>query len=95
MVSIERCAGCPVAEVEDKRVRTRAGKLLERVLEHEFDCKHYKVEMGEVEVGVREGLKVLEQERGKWEEERAKEREEENEEKRRVVAMQRKQMGGR
>lgn len=82
--SAERCYDCPVNEVEHRRRHTRAGRLLERVLEHEFDAKHYKVSPGEVDVEVREGLKILEQERAKWDQETRERAEEEREEKRRV-----------
>jgi hypothetical protein len=72
------------------------GRLLDRVLEHEFDAKHYNVDPGEVSVEVREGLKILEQERYKYEKESSERRRQEYEEKQRVREMQQKQarMGG-
>lgn len=90
---VERCEGCPVLEIEHQRARTQSGRLLERVLEHEFDCKHYVVDPSAVDVEVREGLKILEQERGKWEKETRERQEEEREEQRRLLEVQRR--GGR
>ena len=89
----ERCASCPVVEVEHFRAITSTGQLLDRVLEHEFDCKHYQIDPGDVPADVREGLKVLEQERTRWEKETREEAEREREERRRVQEMQRAQRG--
>lgn len=92
---MDKCEDCPSLMVEYYRGRSAAGRLLERVLEHEFDTKHYRVEAGEVDVEVREGLKMLEQERGKFDKEGREERDREMEERSRVVEIQRKTMGGR
>lgn len=86
----ERCESCPVVEVEHYRATTATGQLLDRVLEHEFDCKHYRVDPGGVSAEVREGLKVLEGERSRWERETREEAERKREEQRRVREMQRK-----
>ena len=61
-----------------------AGRLLDLVLEHEFDAKHYHVQASEVRCEVRDGYKILEQERSKWERETAKRREVEMEHQRRL-----------
>jgi hypothetical protein len=89
----ERCESCPVVEVEHYRSTTSTGQLLDRVLEHEFDCKHYRIDPGDVNAEVREGLKVLEQERVRWEKETREKAEEERQEQQRIREMQRK--GGR
>jgi len=86
--TVERCDKCPVNEVEHYRGTTRCGQLLDRVLEHEFDTKHYHLDPGEVSAEVREGLKVLEQERSRWTNETREKAEREREEKRRVWEMQ-------
>jgi predicted RNA-binding Zn-ribbon protein involved in translation (DUF1610 family) len=89
----ERCESCPVVEVEYYRTCTSTGQLLDRVLEHEFDCKHYKLDPGAVKADVREGLKVLEYERARWERETREKAEEERQERQRIQEMQRR--GGR
>jgi len=86
---IERCESCPTVEVEYYRAVTRAGQLLDRVLEHDFDTKHYRIDPGEVPADVRVGLKVLEQERTKWEKETREKMEQRQEEQRRIQEMQR------
>lgn len=68
--------------------------MFERVLEHEFDTKHYRVGVEDVEAEVREGLKILEQERTKYQNEENEEQQREMVEKQRVMDMQRKQMKG-
>jgi predicted RNA-binding Zn-ribbon protein involved in translation (DUF1610 family) len=89
----ERCESCPVVEVEHQRADSSTGRLLERVLEHDFDCKHYRLDPGTVSAEIREGLKVLESERTRWERESREKAEQEREERQRVQEMQRR--GGR
>jgi hypothetical protein len=84
----ERCEPCPVVEVEYYRASTWTGQLLDRVLEHEFDAKHYHVDPGSVSAEVREGLKVLEQERSRWEKETHEKAEQERQEQQRIREMQ-------
>jgi hypothetical protein len=90
----ERCESCPVVEVEHYRATTPSGQLLDRVLEHEFDTKHYRVDPGDVSAEVREGLKVLEHERTRWEKETREKADQEREEQQRIREMQRKQGRG-
>jgi hypothetical protein len=85
----ERCESCPVVEVEHYRATTSTGQLLDRVLEHEFDTKHYHIDPGGVSAEVREGLKVLEHERMRWERETREKADQEREEQQRVREMQR------
>jgi predicted RNA-binding Zn-ribbon protein involved in translation (DUF1610 family) len=85
----ERCEACPVTEVEHYRSISSTGQLLDRVLEHDFDCKHYHMDPGSVSAEVREGLKILEHERVRWERETREKAEQEREEKRRIWEMQR------
>jgi hypothetical protein len=92
--TLERCDSCPVLEIAHYRATTAAGQLLERVLEHEFDCKHYKVDPGEVDVELREGLKMLEQERGKFDRQAHERRQQEWEDRQRVQGMQQRQTRG-
>jgi hypothetical protein len=87
--TIDRCEDCPVLDIEHYRSVTATGQLLDRVLEHDFDCKHYHIDPGGIDADVREGLKVLEQERSKWEKESRDKAEQEREERRRVQEMQR------
>jgi hypothetical protein len=90
----QRCETCPVVEVEYYRQTTATGQLLDRVLEHEFDCKHYKIDPGSVSAEVREGLKVLENERSRWERDSREKADQEREEQQRVREMQQRS-GGR
>lgn len=78
-----------MVEVEYYRANTSVGAFLARVLEHEFDTKHYRVDPGAVSAEVREGLKVLEHERGRWEKETRAKADQEREERQRVQDMQR------
>ena len=59
---VVRCESCPAVEVDYYRENTSTGQFLNRVLEHDFDCKHYHLETpGDVSrAETREGLKVLE-----------------------------------
>ena len=77
-----------MVEVEYYRASTWTGQLLDRVLEHEFDSKHYHVDPGGVSAEVREGLKVLEQERSRWEKETHEKAEQERQEQQRIREMQ-------
>lgn len=83
-----------MVEVEHYRATTSTGQLLDRVLEHEFDCKHYRVEPGAISAEVREGLKVLEHERSRWERESREKADQERQEQQRIREMQRKQGRG-
>jgi hypothetical protein len=85
----ENCESCPVVEVEYYRATTPTGQLLDRVLEHEFDCTHYYVEPDNISAEVREGLKILEYERKRWERETREKAEQERQEQSRVREMQR------
>jgi hypothetical protein len=85
----ERCDNCPVVEVDHYRANTSAGHLLDRVLEHEFDCKHYHIDPRGVSAEIREGLKVLETERRSWERESREKADQEREEQQRIREMQR------
>lgn len=89
----ERCESCPAVEVEHYRATTSTGQLLDRVLEHEFDTKHYQIDPGNVSAEVREGLKILEHERTRWERETREKADQEREERQRVQEMQRRQRG--
>jgi hypothetical protein len=86
----ERCESCPVVEVEHYRATTSTGQLLDRVLEHEFDTKHYHIDPGGISAEVREGLKVVESERTRWEKESREKADQERQEQQRVREMQRK-----
>jgi hypothetical protein len=90
----ERCESCPVVEVEYYRRSTSTGQLLDRVLEHDFDAKHYRIDPGGISAEVREGLKVLETERTRWERETREKADQEREERQRVQEMQRRQGRG-
>ena len=65
-----------------------AGRLLDRVLDLEFDLKHFRMSRDEVSCEERDALKTLEHERGKWEQEESRRMMEEREIESKVQAMQ-------
>ena len=71
---LQRCERCPVLEIEHVRSHSAAGALLERVLELDFDAKHFRIGWDEVTAEEAWGLKVLDQERGKWQKEDTEEK---------------------
>ena len=79
---IERCDDCPAVMVQHMRAHSPAGRLLERVLDHEFDTKHYKVPIEGVDAELRDGLKILEEERARFESDERKRMHEEVEQQR-------------
>lgn len=81
---MERCTDCPVTDIEHVRATSAAGRLLERTLELEFDTKHFRVDWADVTAEEVQALKILEQERGKWQAEDQERRREEWEEQRRA-----------
>lgn len=66
-----RCPNCPVLEVETARMSTPAGRLLERVLDLDFDTKHFRIDWSDITAEEAMALKILEQERAKYERESA------------------------
>lgn len=62
-IRLLRCDSCPVAAVERHRRTTQAGRLLERVLELDFDTEHFAVPWDAVTCEDNAALKVLAQER--------------------------------
>ena len=92
---VERCDTCPVLEVGRVRAQTAAGRLLERVLELDFETRRFKIDWSEVTAEEAVGLKVLEQEREKWRDEQMRDRQEkwEEEMRRRQVEERRKARG--
>ncbi len=61
------------------RATTEAGRLLERTLELDFDCERFRVGWGEITCEEAGALKILKQERDKWQREDSKERQQEME----------------
>ncbi len=90
-VRLSRCDDCPVSVLDSVRASSRAGALLDRILELEFDLKHGLARVDTIVCEERDGLKILEQERGKWEGEEMKEREREREQ---DAAVRQAQAGG-
>ena len=83
MLKPVRCATCPVAEIEYRRAVSPAGRLLERVLELDFDLKHFKLTLSDITVEERDALSILEQERSKWDKEESDRRRDEWDQQRR------------
>ena len=72
--AVNRCARCPVNELEYVRAHSAAGRLFERMLELEFDCAHFAVPWGEVTAAEVKGLQVLQDERERYQRERQREK---------------------
>ena len=81
-VRLDRCEGCPVVVLDACRSSSNAGRLLDRVLEVEFDLKHGLAHMDLVTCEERDALRALEQERARWEHEEHKRMREEAEQSR-------------
>ena len=73
-LAVNRCARCPVNELEYVRAHSAAGRLFERVLELEFDCAHFAVPWDEVTAEEVGGLQVLQDERERYQRERQREK---------------------
>lgn len=84
----ERCYSCPVAGIEHARAISAAGRLLERVLDLDFDTQRFKIGWDDVTCEEASALKILVQERNKWEREDADKKREEAELDRRMHDMQ-------
>ncbi len=90
-VKLSRCDDCAVTTLDSVRASSHAGALLDRVLELEFDLKHGLARVETIVCEERDGLKILEQERGKWEVEEMRERDRDREQQQ---AMRTVQAGG-
>jgi hypothetical protein len=85
---LNRCATCPTLEVEHARAVSPAGRLLERVLELDFDTQRFSIDWADVTAEEAMALKVLVQERDKWTAELRKREQDESEMQRQVEAAQ-------
>jgi len=74
-VKLDRCPDCPITVLDRVRSFSPAGRLLDRVLDLEFDLKHGLGRPDRVTCEERDALRTLEHERGKWEHEEMKARE--------------------
>lgn len=74
---ILRCDACPLLQLEHIRATSPTGGLLDRVLELDFDTAKFSVDWSTIPEDEALGLKILDQERRKWEsEERVRQKEE-------------------
>ena len=78
-VVLDRCAHCPVLAVEHYRSITQAGRLLDRVLDLDFDMKHLHIPWSDVTAEEVMGIKILDQERDKWQRETVEQRRKDDE----------------
>jgi hypothetical protein len=85
---VERCDSCPVTKIEQVRATTFAGRLLTRIWDLDFDSKHIRFGSDEVTEEEIMGLRILAQERVKYEKEVWEERQ-------RQAEMERRMRGGR
>lgn len=71
-LSVQRCANCPLDDLDFVRGHSRAGWLFERALELEFDVNNFKVPWEEVTAEEVKALQILKSERDKYRLEQAK-----------------------
>lgn len=84
----ERCDECPVRQLEWARGHSAAGQLLNRILELEFDVKTLHADWSQITVEEAKALRVLDQERSKYQDDERRRMEQEREEKAAVERMQ-------
>ena len=69
---VERCSDCPVGELEHVRSHSRAGRLVDRILQLEFDSKYFSVPWSEVNAEEVKALEIMKDERESFKAELAK-----------------------
>ena len=69
---IERCARCPLNDLDYARSHSAAGRLLGRLLDLEFDVGKFKVDWADVTAEEALGLRILADERERYQREQAK-----------------------
>lgn len=87
--TINQCPTCPVRELQSVRTLSQAGRLLERVLQLDFDVENFSVPWGDVLAEEAKGLQILKEERAKWTRELQDERAREMADQRRMAAASR------
>lgn len=88
MAQTQRCPDCPGHQIDHFRQTTPAGRLLNRILELEFDTKNLSVDWADITAEEVLGLRILEQERQKYTNEQREEMQREMEEKRAIREQQ-------
>ncbi len=68
-LTVRRCVSCPVEELNYVRAHSSAGRLFSRVLDLEFDIKHGSSVWDEMTVEETIGVRTLEDERSKAQQE--------------------------
>ena len=66
---IERCSHCPLDELDHLRANSRAGRLLDRVLELDFAMNNLAIPWSDVTVEEMRGVRVLREERDRYQRE--------------------------
>jgi hypothetical protein len=76
--TVLRCDSCPLDDLEEARQNSRAGRLVGRLLDLEFDVERFGIGWDEVTAEEAAGLRALKQERERYLEEQRKAAEREN-----------------
>jgi hypothetical protein len=69
---VERCARCPLNDLDYARSHSAAGRLLNRLMDLEFDVGKFRVDWADVTAEEALGLRILADERDRRQRELAK-----------------------
>ena len=69
---VNRCARCPLNDLDHARAHSAAGRLLNRLMDLEFDVAKFRVDWADVTAEEALGLRILADERDKYQREQAK-----------------------
>jgi len=69
---VNRCAHCPLDDLDHARLHSDAGRLLDRILELEFAAATFAIPWTDVTAEEGLGMKILKEERARYQVERAK-----------------------
>jgi len=67
---VNRCDRCPLNDLDHVRSNSSAGRLLERVLQLDFNTEHFAVSWADVSAEEVRGLQILKEERNRWDREK-------------------------
>jgi predicted RNA-binding Zn-ribbon protein involved in translation (DUF1610 family) len=69
---VNRCARCPLNDLDHARSHSAAGRLLNRLTDLEFDVAKFRVDWADVTAEEALGLRILGDERDRYQREQAK-----------------------
>ena len=76
---VERCTGCPLNKLDEARHSSYTGRLLDAVLQLDFNAETFSVSFIEIEAEKIAGLQVLREERQFFQKEEMEQRDRERE----------------